>query len=104
MPASLGKTYIALIPKKANPKLVSDFCPISLCNVCYKVIYKILANRLKKVIHKLICPKQTSFLTGCGSSDNVIVAQEIAHSIKSEYPALPRMIIKIYIKKTFDTV
>lgn len=56
LPKAWGKTYVVLIPKVDNPKCVLDFRPISLCNVCYKLISKILANRLKGVIHKLIGP------------------------------------------------
>ena len=45
MPKAWGKTYVTLIPKKERPKRVSDFWPISLCNVFYKITTKILANR-----------------------------------------------------------
>lgn len=54
MPKSWAKTYIALIPKNANPMLVSDFRPIWLCNFYYKFVSKILANHLKYVLHYLI--------------------------------------------------
>lgn len=86
LPSSWVKTFVTLIPKKYNPLFVSDFHPISLCNVCYKVISKTLSNRLKRVMHKLIEPEQTGFLSSCGSFDNVIVAQEIAHSLEFDFP------------------
>ncbi|XP_039130816.1 uncharacterized protein LOC120267185 [Dioscorea cayenensis subsp. rotundata] len=54
MPNSWGKSYIALIPKKDSPMSVTDYRPISLCNVCFKIISKILANRLKLVLPNLI--------------------------------------------------
>jgi hypothetical protein len=46
MEENINATYISLIPKKTAPKCVSDFRPISLCNVSYKIIAKVLANRL----------------------------------------------------------
>ena len=49
VPESLNSTFIALIPKVKHPKKVADFCPISLCNVVYKLISKVLVNHLKKI-------------------------------------------------------
>ena len=57
VPESINTTFISLIPKikkKKNPKKVSDFRPISLCNVIYKLIAKVVANHLKKFLDKSI--------------------------------------------------
>ena len=50
MPESINTTFICLIPKIKNLKKVSDFRPISLCNVIYKLIAKVVINRLKKFL------------------------------------------------------
>jgi hypothetical protein len=57
-------TFIALIPKKLGASSVHQFRPISLCNFIYKIISKLLANRLKPLLDKVISPFQTAFVPG----------------------------------------
>lgn len=54
----INKTFITLIPKIKNPENVSQYRPISLCNVFYKILSKTLANRIKYVITDIISPNQ----------------------------------------------
>lgn len=58
---SLNHTFISLISKKKNLEVFSDYRPISLCNVLYKVVAKVLANRLKRIIPNIISNTQKYF-------------------------------------------
>ena len=64
IPANLNSTFIALIPKISDPQSFSDFRPISLCNLIYKVTSKIIANRIKGCLSRHISKKQYGFLEG----------------------------------------
>ena len=74
LPPHLNDTQIALIPKKIACHLPSDFRPISLCNVIYKIIAKSLANRLKMHLPDYIHPSQQAFIEGRRIANNIIVA------------------------------
>lgn len=77
---SLNFTHIALTPKLKKSVNVDDFGPISLCNILYKIISKVLANRLKRVLPLIIYCNQSAFLLERLISDNVMFAYEILHS------------------------
>ena len=80
MPAHINDTHISLIPKKLVPLIASDYRPISLCNVIYKIIAKCLANRLKSHLPDYIHHSQQAFIEGRRISNNIIIAQEVTHS------------------------
>ena len=75
VPESLNTTFISLIPKIKNPKKVLDFRPISLCNVIYKLISKVMANHLKKILAKSIQNSQNSFMLGQFITYNILVTR-----------------------------
>jgi hypothetical protein len=77
---STNSTFLALIPKEANPVTFDHFRPISLCNASYKILSKLLANRIKPLLEKLISPSQGGFVKGRHILDNVILVQETIHS------------------------
>ena len=64
LPHLVNHTFITLIPKKKNPSCVSDYRPISLCNVLYKIFSKVLANRLKKFLYNIITDTNQLLLKG----------------------------------------
>jgi hypothetical protein len=61
---SLNSTFIALIPKVNGPATFGDFRPISLCNLCYKIISKIIAKRIRLILSRTLSEEQFDFLKG----------------------------------------
>ncbi|GAU43908.1 hypothetical protein TSUD_88810 [Trifolium subterraneum] len=75
-PTSLNETNICLIPKCDNPTSMKDLHPISLCNVLYKMMSKVLANRLKCCLDKCVSQLQSAFVEGRSILDNALIATE----------------------------
>lgn len=81
-------THIILIPKYEVSSSMRDLRLMSLCNILYKIIANVLANRLKLVLNKLISSTQSIFVTGWSIIDNVLVAFEIIHHMKRKSMAV----------------
>ena len=101
-PEGLNETFLVLIPKVDNPQCVTQLRPIGLCNVVYKAISKVLVNRLKPVMTKLIAPTQSSFVPGRQISDNIVIVQEMLHSMRKKKGSKGYMAIKIDLEKAYD--
>lgn len=102
---SLNLTYIALIPKLPNVACVSDFRLISLCNLLYKIIDKVLSNRLKHVLSSIISQHQSAFVPGRLITDNILVAYEALHTMSTRMKGRKGfMTIKLDMSKANDRV
>lgn len=83
MPKEVNSSLIILIPKSQNSTSFNHFKPISLCNVVYKIISKILVAKLKPLLHNLISPHQSAFLQGRWIIENQVIVQEMMHNLKT---------------------
>ena len=99
---SLNASFLTLIPKKCNAVSIKDFRPISLVGSVYKLLSKVLANRLRAVLENLISESQNSFVGGRQILDSVLIANECLDSrLKS---SLPGVVCKLDIEKAYDHV
>ncbi|XP_028549034.1 uncharacterized protein LOC114579204 [Dendrobium catenatum] len=103
MPNQVKATVIALVPKKPHANNVKNYRPIALCNVLYKIIAKIIANRMKLVMPLIIHSSQGGFIHKRIISDNILLAADIlgTFNIKDKHKYL---CAKFDITKSFDTV
>jgi hypothetical protein len=98
-------TNIALIPKKKTLTTISDYRPISLCNIVYKLIAKVLANRMKRILPHIISPTLSAFIPGRLITDNILVAFEALHSMdKGMKGREGYMALKLDMSKAYDKV
>lgn len=105
LPAALNYTFIVLIPKVKKPQRMTEFRPISLCNVLYKISSKALANRLKPALDSLISPPQSAFVPNRLITDNVLIAFEINHFIRTKARSRKDfMTLKLDVSKAYDRV
>ena len=98
----VNKTLLVLIPKVDNPESIKQFRPISLCTVLYKIITKVIANRLKIVLPHIVGPTQSSFVPCRNITDNIIITQEVVHSMKRKKGKKGFMVVKVDLEKAYD--
>ena len=105
IPQDWNFTQLCLLPKKPNPVYMSDLRPISLCAVSYKIISNILCARLKEILPSLVSPTQGAFVAGRLISDNLLIAHEMIHGLKTNPNCKGDFIaIKTDMSKAYDRV
>ncbi|GLT98279.1 hypothetical protein SLE2022_157910 [Rubroshorea leprosula] len=98
----LNASYITLIPKTKNPISLKEFRPISLVGCIYKILAKVLANRLRKIIGKVISTSQSAFMEGRHLVDSVLALNELVHDMKLK--KMKSIIFKADFEKAFDSI
>ena len=105
MEPDINYTHIVLIPKVKKPEKMADFRLISLCNVIYKIISKVLANRLKLILPQIFSPSQSAFVPGYLITDNVLVAYETLHAMHIRKKGKKGVLaLKLDVSKAYDRV
>ncbi|GKV45281.1 hypothetical protein SLEP1_g52387 [Rubroshorea leprosula] len=102
MVRGLNTSFIVLVPKSNNPQKIEEYRPISLIGVMYKILAKLLANRLKKVLHQVVGEQQTAFLSGRQLMDGVLIANEVIDKAKKK--KRKTIMFKIDFEKAYDKV
>ncbi|GJU15007.1 RNA-directed DNA polymerase, eukaryota [Tanacetum coccineum] len=102
IPRGCNASFIALIPKIHDAKIVKDFRPISLIGSIYKIITKILANRLCNVLPCLISEVQSAFVSNRNILDGPFILDELLQWCKHKRKRA--MIFKVDFEKAFDSV
>ncbi|EOY17513.1 Uncharacterized protein TCM_036737 [Theobroma cacao] len=101
IPQGMTSTTLVLIPKTTSASKWSEFRPISLCTVMNKIITKILANRLAKILPSIITENQSGFVGGRLISDNILLAQELIGKLDQKNRG-GNVALKLDMMKAYD--
>lgn len=102
LPEMIKEGLIRLIPKKADKKLLKNWRPLTMLNTTYKILAKLLANRLKKVLPTLISRQQTGFIPGRYISENISIAWLTIDWVPRH--KVLALFLKLDFEKAFDKV
>ena len=102
---SINHTFLTLIPKVKNPETIAQFRSISLSNVIYKILSKVIVNRLKPFLNSIISEAQSAFVADRVITDNILIAFESLHHMKTQCSGKTCFIaLKLDMSKAYDRV
>ncbi|GJV13261.1 RNA-directed DNA polymerase, eukaryota, reverse transcriptase zinc-binding domain protein, partial [Tanacetum coccineum] len=99
----IDSSKAALVPKIDTLNKVSDFRPMACCNIIYKCISKILTNRIKEGLSKVVSLNQRAFIPGRHIQDNILITQELLKGYNKKN-GTKICAMKIDIQKAYDTI
>ena len=102
IPRGCNASFVALVPKVRDPVKLEQYRPISLVGALYKIISKVLAGRIKKVLPLIIDESQSAFLKERGILDNVLMANEVVEDLKRG--GRTGLCLKVDFEKAYDSV
>ncbi|GKD88982.1 RNA-directed DNA polymerase, eukaryota [Tanacetum coccineum] len=102
IPIGFNDSFITLIPKTESPLVVNDFRPISLIEILYKIIAKIISCRIALIIDDIVDPVQSAFIKNRHILDGPMILNEVVHTLKRKKKKA--MIFKVDIVKAYDTL
>jgi len=102
IPKGCNASFLTLIPKTENPQSLEEYIPISLVGCVYKILTKLLANRFKKVIGKVVDGTQSTFLSNRGLLDSVLVVNEVINELRRRKKS--GVVVKLDFEKAYDSV
>ena len=100
----INHTHIALIPKVNTPSMTCQFRPISLCNTIYRIISKILANRMRPSLEKIIDLVQSAFVLKRYIHDNIFLTRQIINKFRNMKGKKAWVALKLDMEKAYDRV
>lgn len=104
MVSSVNHMLLTLIPKCTEPARASQFRPIALCNVIYKIVTEVIAQRLRAIMPYVVADTQSSFVLGRSTIDNILVLQETIHSFKHLHGKTGYMLLELDLEKAYDRI
>ncbi|KAJ4777159.1 RNA-directed DNA polymerase (reverse transcriptase)-related family protein [Rhynchospora pubera] len=102
VPENWLQCNVVLIPKNNEPLSPTDYRPISIGNVTYRLLMKVIANRLRPYIQKIISKEQTAFISGRCITESIVLVKEVLHSFNSAQFKEKAFMLKADIMKAFD--
>ena len=99
----VNHTLLCMIPKKAILVSIEDYRPIALCNVLYQIISKLLANKLKPLLPKLIDFNKSAFINRKRITDSILLAHKLCHNLHTNQ-GQAHMCLKLDLSKAFDSL
>ncbi|WOG86655.1 hypothetical protein DCAR_0205872 [Daucus carota subsp. sativus] len=103
LPEGINRTVVCLIPKVKQPQQMTDLRPISLCNVLFRILSKVMENRLKGCLSTVISEQQSAFVEGRLLTDNALIAFDINHYIRRRTQGTNGVVgLKLDVSKAYD--